>query len=64
MRSGRGFLSPQCLPLQLWTSLTLPMAPARIVATIVRWIDEEWSWMPIWVTSFFSRATAATCRAS
>ena len=55
LRSGRGLLSPQCLPLQLCTSLTLPIVPAWMVATIVRCTSWEWIWMPIWVTSFFSR---------
>ena len=57
-------MSPQSLPLQLWTSFTLPIAPAWIVATTVLWTGCEWIWMPICETIFRSFATSASLRAS
>ena len=40
------------------------MAPCWMIATTCLCTGCEWIWMPIWVTTFFSRATRATWRAS
>ena len=62
--SGFGLLSPQSLPLQLWTAFTFPTAPSWIICTTLLWTGCEWIWMPIWETILASFAAICSARHS
>src|SRR6185437_1061672 len=49
---------------QIWISLTLPIAPAWMASTPDRSPGVAFPWLPIWLTIFISLATSRIMRAS
>ncbi len=64
-RSGiRAWESSRRIVVQVCTSRISPRSPLRTHEVKVRWLANEWPWLPIWVTTSYVRAASTSWRTS